>query len=155
MATSENGSGGKCKWLLKPNGDFGLLYCSSFFFALTQLSHIYLFNLQTTVRGPMDPTALLISSQKVIIGISKPTFHLILHHTEPFCWIKWYLAYDAPAHTKASYTAQKYLGSNGPCHLFYVTGLKGKQKFIFISHKTQKACPWGWLETSIYKCLRY
>ena len=49
-------------------------------------------NLQTIVRGPMDWTPqhflLLTSSQKVIIGISKPTFHLILPRTEPICCIK-------------------------------------------------------------------
>ncbi len=36
-----------------------------------------MFNLQTTVRGPMDPAALSTTSQKVIIGISKPMFQLI------------------------------------------------------------------------------
>ena len=82
------------------------------------------FNLQPTVRGPMDPVALLTSFQKVIIRISKPMFHLILPHTEPFCCIKWYLAYDVPAHAKALHSTQKYLGSNGPCHLFHVKGKK-------------------------------
>ena len=37
-------------------------------------------NLQTTVRGPLDPAVLSTSSQKVIIRISKPMVHLILHH---------------------------------------------------------------------------
>ena len=81
-------------------------------------------NLQTTVWGPMDPAALSPSSKKVIIRIAKPKFHLIIHHTEPFCCITWYLAYDAPAHTRPLRSTQKYLGSNGPRHLFYVTGLK-------------------------------
>ncbi len=88
--------------------------------------YVALFNLQTTVQGPMDPAAFSTRSQKVITGISKPMFHLILLHIEPFCCIKWYLVYDAPAHAKASHSinTQKYLGSNGPCHLFHVTGLK-------------------------------
>ena len=80
------------------------------------------FNLQTTVRGPMDPAALSRSSQTVIVGISKPTFHLILHHTEHFSCIKSYLAYDAPARAKALRSTQKYLGSIGLRHLFHVTG---------------------------------
>ncbi len=71
-----------------------------------QTAPLFIINLQTTVQGPMYPAALSKSSQKVIIGISKLMFHLILHHTEPFCCIKQYLhdlAHDAPAHTKASY----------------------------------------------------
>ena len=46
-----------------------------------------LINPQTTGRGPMDPDTSLTSAQEVIIGISKPMFHLILHNTERICCI--------------------------------------------------------------------
>ena len=54
---------------------------SGLFWSHTQF--MSLLNPQTTGRGPMDPDTSLTSAQGVIIGISKPMLHLILHNTEP------------------------------------------------------------------------
>ena len=103
---------------LKSLGSFSACFEMASSLSSTELSTsmwVFLLKLQTTVWlmdlfGPIRGPACFshTSSQKVIIGISKPRFYLILHHTELFWCIKWYVAYDALAHAKASHSTQKY-----------------------------------------------